>query len=135
MTLAWTPELREAARRIADPVDLASRPSIKPESAVYWAMQEFELDLFDVLSNRRETKFIKARAFVTWSLRTLGRTDGEPYSYPAIAKVLGKSCHSSVVQLHMRAIRLRLTDPFFLAACDRMTARFLELTEPNHGSH
>lgn len=135
MTLAWTPELREAARRIADPAVLAERPSIKPESAVYWAMQEFELDLFDVLSNRRETKFIKARAFVTWSLRTLGRTDGEPYSYPAIAKVLGKSCHSSVVQLHMRAIRLRLTDPFFLAACDRMTARFLELTEPKHVRH
>lgn len=135
MTLAWTPELRAAARRVSDPELLASRPAVNPRSAVYWAMEEWQLCLFEVISNRREQKFITARAFVVWSMRTLGRTDGEPHSYPAIAKVLGKGCHSSVVQLHMRAIRLRLSDPFFLAACDRMTTRFLEITEPKHARH
>ena len=135
MTLAWTPELRAAARRVSDPEVLASRPAVQPESAVYWAMQEWQLDLFDVISARKGRRMLVARAFVVWCMRTLGRIDGEPHSYPAIAKVLGKGCHSSVVQLHMRAIRLRLTDPFFLAACDRMTARFLELTEPKHASH
>ncbi len=91
-------------------------PRLDPALVMQLALVEFRIDRMDLISGRREARFIKARAFVVWALRTLG----EPLSYPELARLLGKSCHSVSINLHQRAIVFRLFDPHFAAACTRL---------------
>lgn len=102
---------------------------IGAEMALRIAACEFRLNRADLVSRRRSAELVRARAFVTWALRTLGT----PLSYPKIGLALGGRDHSTVIHLHQKAIGLRLTDAGFADCCDRLAKRFCELREYNHG--
>lgn len=126
MTRAWPAVLKaESIER------LLGQPPVPARFVLAAAVAEFGVDRMDLFSCRRESRFIKARAFVVWSLRSLG----EPWSYPQIARLLEKSCHSVAINLHMRALALRLSDAKFDAACRRILFAARETAkEMNHVS-
>ena len=119
MTAPWFPPHYAEAR----PVSM--RP-VRQHSLriIAYALAEYRIEWMDLVSGRREARFIKARALVVWALRTLG----EPMSYPELARLLGRSCHSTAVNLHQRAIVLRLFEPKFARAC-RQIARDILVTQ------
>lgn len=74
-----------------------------------------------VLGERRFAPLVRARALVVWALRTI---PPRPYSYPAIARVLGGIHHTSAMHLHAKAVMLRLRDRDFAAICRALLAQF-----------
>lgn len=65
------------------------------------------------------------RTLVVWALRTLGRN----WSYPQIGRKIGGRHHSTIVNLHQKAIALRLKDPGFAAACREIALRLQKKDE------
>lgn len=120
MTQAWLPAHREMAG-----IGLRFLPRLDAELAITVALREFGVARNDLISPRRDARFIRARAFVVWSLRTLG----EPHSYPELARLLGKDCHSVAINLHQRAILLRLRDARFDEACRTLAQRVVALAK------
>lgn len=98
-----------------------------PSTALAVAMRLFGVTADELASPRRDNRLVEARAFVVWSLRTLGRK----LSYPEIGRHLNRD-HSSVHHLHRKAVVLRLQDPAFDAACRGLGERFLETGETRH---
>jgi len=74
-----------------------------------------------LLSPRREHLLVEARALATWVLRDV---PSEPMSYPKIGRVLGDRHHSTIINLHLMAIRLRLEDPAFARRCSAIAEYF-----------
>ncbi len=95
-------------------------PGLDPAIVVSIAQAEFGVLRSDILSRRRRDDYVEARAFVAWALRSLGR----PMSYPAIGRELAGRDHTTIINLHRKAIALRLTRPAFKGACDRLAFRF-----------
>jgi len=69
----------------------------------------------------RRQPLVRARALVVWLLRAV---PSRPMSYPAIGRVLGGLDHNTVINLHKKAIYLRLRDREFGAACRWFLSRF-----------
>lgn len=128
MTLAWQPELRRDAQLAASL--LARRESIEPDVAIAVACRHFGVRLGDLKSHRRRQSLVWARAFVVWVLRTVG----EPMPYPAIGERLRRT-HSAAINLHMVAIRLRLSEPAFAAACRGVVDHVFRDEEVLHACH
>jgi len=111
---------------------LAHRPPIDAEIVIAIALREFGVDRNDLISIRRPAHLVKARAFVVWALRTLGRAR----SYPEIACILSAGRpqdardHSGVINLHQKAIALRLGDNHFADACRRLAHHYADTTTP-----
>lgn len=64
----------------------------------------------------RQQHTVKGRALVAWALRSLGET----VSYPVIGRMLGGRDHTTIMNLHRKAIALRLIDQEFALACRAM---------------
>lgn len=92
--------------------------------AALYAIEETAL-----LSPRRAPLLVEARALVIWVLRTVPT---EPTSYPKIGRALGDRHHTTIMHLHLMAIRLRLEDRAFARRCDAID-QYFKLTEDNHG--
>lgn len=54
-----------------------------------------------------------ARSLLVWALHSLGTGQ----SYSQIGRLLGGRHHSTIINLHQKAINLRLRDPAFAQAC------------------
>lgn len=126
MTLAWLPGEREAAAEGALP---HLRP-IDPDTALSLAERRFGVTRADLLSERRQDRLVRARAFAVWALRNLGK----PLSYPKIGRLLGSRDHSTAVNLYRKTIALRRGDETFAAACNHLTQRFRESRELPHAN-
>lgn len=97
------------------------RPQPFPVDLAYMLVrQEFGISRDDLVSKRRYDQLVRARAFFVWLLRTLG----QQYSYPQIGAMLGGRDHSTIINLHRKAIVLRLQVPAFNAACRRIGLRW-----------
>lgn len=81
------------------------------ETVMICTARHFGATLADMRGPRRSPALIAARAFATWGMRNLGRG----MTYGAIARVLSRD-RSSVINLHYRAVALRLSDSRFEAA-------------------
>jgi chromosomal replication initiation ATPase DnaA len=78
-----------------------------------------------VLARDRHQPLVRTRALVVWLLRAV---PSRPMAYQRIGDVLGGLDHSTVINLHCKAIELRLRDREFRAACRSILVRFF-LTE------
>ncbi len=94
------------------------------------AAYRFGISRAELIGTRRCPRFVHARAFVVWSLRSLG----QPLSYPLIGQLLGGRDHTSAIHLHEKAIWLRLHDREFAAACAAIAAAFTCMEETTHGN-
>lgn len=103
--------------------------AIEPVVAIAVACELFRVEYYAVLAHRRDPYLDEARAFVVWMLRSFG----QPLSYPAIGRALDRD-HTTIMNSHLMAVRLRLTKPSFAQACDTVTQRYAELMEAIHGS-
>jgi|GEM_PF-1321822 len=82
----------------------------------------FDVERIDIESRRRHDDLVRARAFMVWVFRSVGK----PRSYPAIAEAIGERNSSTIINLHEKAILLRMTDPLFRSAC-RQIAELLPM--------
>jgi Bacterial dnaA protein helix-turn-helix len=81
---------------------------------------EFGIARDDLVSAQRTDRLVTARAYFVWVLATLGRRR----SYPQIGALLGGRNHSTIINLHRKAIGLRLNNAAFAAACLRIGTRW-----------
>lgn len=136
MTVAWNPGLRSCGdAQIASDMALLqlnrqALRAVKVDSVkvLLFALAEFGISPNDFFSSRRADELVKARALFVWALRTIGR----PASYPELAGLLEKRDHSTAINLHQKAILLRLADPTFAAACRRLLTAFATNPEATH---
>lgn len=82
-----------------------------------------------LLSHRRAPLLVEARALATWVMRTVPT---DPMSYPKIGRALGDRHHTSIINLHLMAIRLRLEDKVFARRCAAI-AEYFQHQEGNDG--
>jgi chromosomal replication initiator protein len=106
----------------------ASTPHLPASLVLAVTAARFGVPSSELISHRHLHRLAPARAFAVWMLRALGT----PASYPEIGKALGGRDHSSIINLHRKAIRLRLEDRAFAEACDHLSIRFNELREISH---
>lgn len=83
------------------------------DAAARVATAQFRVSLRELKGPFRSQALADARSLVVWALRALG----PGMSYPAIGLLLGGRDHSTVMNSHKRALRLRLENPIFAAAC------------------
>ena len=124
--IAWSPQ---GERRCAVCQQLIAQPRIEAEVAIVLAARTFDAAPADMLTRRRSTKLVHARAFAVWMLRSFGRPQR---SYPEIGRELGGREHSTIMNLHRMAIRLRMTEPGFGAACTGVAEHYAEMMESGH---
>lgn len=101
---------------------------LDPDVALSVAQTEFGVSRAELLSPRRFSDLVVARAFAVWMLRSLGG----PMSYPRIGRAIGGRDHATIINLHQKAIALRLTDPAFRGACERIHGRFHAMREQSN---
>ncbi len=137
MTLAGQKFWREREARILLPLNVC--PCCERPLPVAGAVDEVAIDVAcatygvtrDALMGHSKTRRISnARALVVWALRSLG----DQISYDSIGMVLAGRHHSSMVNLHQKAIAMRLSDSTFAAACHAIAAQ-LQKGVHDHGSH
>lgn len=128
MTAPWDPALRQQGQLTA--ATFAWGPAVDPAVALAVACRHFGVSPAELVSHRRRDALVQARAFAVWMLRTFGA----PLAYPAIGECLGRH-HSAAINLHMLAIRLRLQDRAFAAACRGVIDHYLFAQEVSHACH
>ena len=96
---------------------------LSPLTAIRYACVLYSVEENAMLSHRRELRLVKARALVVWALRALPR---KAVSYPKIGCALGGRDHSTIINLHRMATRLRLEDAFFARCCQALQVLFEE---------
>lgn len=102
---------------------------ISPDVVINVAAALYSIEVNELLSRRRNTRFEEARALVVWCLWTI---PSEPMSYVQIGRHMDGRDHSGVTNLHIKAIALRLCEGFFADCCTAMRRYFI-LT--NGGAH
>lgn len=130
-----------APQPIAAPVTLAeqlhavellergvTRVRVGPFTTIRIVAALYSIEETELLSPRRAPILVEARALVTWVLRSV---PSEPVSYPKIGRALGDRHHTTIMHLHLMAIRLRLEDKVFARRCDAID-QYFKLTEDNH---
>lgn len=105
--------------------DKAHLLPIDPDVALSITQAQFLVDRQDLLSHRRFERLVVARAFAVWMLRSLGR----PMSYPQIGRIIGGRDHATIINLHQKAVALRLTNTAFRLACAQVEGRYLAMRE------
>lgn len=138
MTMAWDPKLisqrdqveKALAGRCNSCGQSRQLPPIQLHSAVEIALEAFGIEMDELVGRGHDPIATAARALVVWGLRTLGG----PHSYSPIGRALGRG-HSTIINLHQKAIVLRERSKPFAAACDRMVARYFAEMEIHHGSN
>lgn len=102
---------------------------ISPSMVIRIAAALYTIEENDLLSRRRNPRFEEARALVTWCLRAIPAT---PMSYPRIGRAMDFRDHSSIMNLHRKAIGLRLDDVFFAQCCLAMQRYFNAIDGGGH---
>lgn len=102
---------------------------ISPSAVIRIAAALYDIEENELLSRRRNPRFEAARALVAWSLRAI---PAQPMSYPAIGRAMDGRDHSTIINLHRNAIRLRLTDLFFGRCCAALRMHFGLTQETSH---
>ena len=102
---------------------------LSPLTAIRLAAALCSVEENGILSHRRAERLVDARALVVWMLRAI---PSSPMSYPKIGRALGGRDHSTIIELHRRAIRLRLADETFSRCCDALLTYFKQM-EKAHG--
>lgn len=95
-------------------------PEFPADIAFALTRAEFAIARDDLTSLRRNDRLVTARAYFVWVLASLGRRR----SYSAIGRLLGGRHHTTIMNLHRKAIVLRLRNPAFNAACLRIGTRW-----------
>lgn len=106
-----------------------TRLRIGPFTVIRIVAALYSIEETALISPRRAPLLVEARALVTWVLRAV---PSEPVSYPKIGRALGDRHHTTIMHLHLIAIRLRLEDRAFARRCDAID-QYFKLTEGNHG--
>lgn len=101
-----------------------------PTVMLYITAKTFDMSLAELTSHARWMRLVRARCFYVWAMRSLGA----PRSYPKIGRDLGGFHHTSIMNLHLKAIRLRLEDEHFAALCDAQEQKFYQAREHTHGN-
>lgn len=96
--------------------------------AVWFVCLLWDVEQNDMFSHRRAERLVHARALVVWMLRT---DPAGAVSYPKIGRALGNRDHTTIINLHRMAIRLRLESAQFAQACAEIAKERKEL---RHGS-
>ena len=135
MTLAGQRFWAEREARIGLPIEVCpccERPlpakGAIDEIAIDKACSVYGITLAALTGPSKVRQFTAARALVVWALRSIG----DRLSYQDIGTLLGGRHQSSVVNLHQKAISMRLRDHTFAAACDEIAAK-LQDKEQAHG--
>lgn len=83
----------------------------------------------DLCGSCRKAELVEARALFVWIVR-----HSRPrVSYPVIGRWLGGRDHSTIINLHMKAIRLRLDDADFELMCEDWLAHERHIGEVPYG--
>lgn len=109
------------------PAAAAATEAVNPDVVIGLTCRLFHCNRQALLSTRHNPMLVEARAFATWILRSVGPRR----SYVAIGSILHRH-HTTVIDLHRKAICLRLTKIDFLAACNHVQAAFATLREEAH---
>lgn len=96
--------------------------------AMGMACRLYGITPLELVAHRREPNLIQARALAIWAMRQDGA-----HSYPAIGRTLERD-HSSIINLHRKAERLRQSDPAFRRNCASVIDRHHELKGMDHAS-
>lgn len=96
------------------------QPCFPADVAFALVRAEFGIARDDLISAQRTDRLVTARAYFVWVLATLGKRR----SYPGIGRLLGGRDHSTIINLHRKAIGLRLRNAAFAAACLRIGTRW-----------
>lgn len=102
---------------------------ISPAVVIRVAAALYSIEENELLSRRRNPSFEEARALVVWCLWTI---PAEPMSYKQIGRHMDERDHTTITNLHVKAIALRLCDGFFAQCCKAMRQYF---TLTNGGAH
>jgi chromosomal replication initiation ATPase DnaA len=94
---------------------------VSAHTAITLASALFNVPRNAILSHRRDPALVRARAMVTWILRTV---PVQPMSYPKIGRAMGGRDHTSIMHQHQIAIRLRLEDERFARTCEAICLHF-----------
>lgn len=87
---------------------------------VAWVAREYEITVAELIGPSKCPQFVEARALAVWAMRSLC---GLP-SYPRIGRALGGRNHDTTINLHEKAIYLRLRSARFSGACVAITRQF-----------
>jgi len=136
VSVAWNPQLRRLVTadeaQVIEPhasLGALSAPrSVSFAMALAAAIDEFEVDRDELVSSRKFAALVDARTLIVWAMRTIG----EPRGYGYIGRLIKRTI-PDVIHLHQRAIRRRIEDPFFSAACLRLAERHFTSQETSHG--
>lgn len=93
---------------------------VRRQQIVEWVADAWGVTVIDLISHRRPPHLVDARALAVWAMRALC----DRPSYPSIGKSLGGRDHSTIINLHERAIYLRLKSAKFAGACVDVTRAF-----------
>ncbi|WP_225205363.1 helix-turn-helix domain-containing protein [Novosphingobium huizhouense] len=85
--------------------------------AIRIAAALYSVDVRELLSRRRGAALENARALVAWCHRAIPE---KPFSYPEIGRAMDGRDHTTAMALHARAVRLRMSDGFFLSCCSAL---------------
>lgn len=122
------PDVRQLRRDVPICATCGRMPHLKPINAdvvINIAASQFGVTPEEMLSQLRRDQLVEARAFVVWVLRSLGK----PVFYTQIGRELGGRDHCTVINLHLKAIWLRMTDLVFAARCASIMERFYATRE------
>ena len=90
------------------------------ERAMRFVLDEFGITLDDLLSSSRRKELAEARSLFVWIIRSYRPS----VSYQTIGSWIGIRHHTSVIEAHARAVRLRLSNADFDDACERFAALY-----------
>lgn len=89
------------------------------ETAIDVALERYDVSLRDLRGPFRSQHLVTARALIVWALRCLGRGQ----TYASIGRILGFRDHSTIINLHHKAVALRQSSPAFENACIAIAIR------------
>ena len=103
----------------------------RPAQITAWVARAYNITWPELIGIRHHAHLVEARALATWAMRTLVTP---PMSYPEIGRALGGRDHNTTINLHEKAIILRLRSARFKGACVDITRAF-ESREKLHARH
>ena len=104
-------------------------PSLR-DAALIYAAHQLDVTHEELLSGEKHNHLVHARALFVWAVKS----HRPNLSYALIGRWLGDRHHSTIMNLHKKAIALRLSDADFNLLCERFALVWKDLTEASHDS-
>ena len=99
------------------------------DAAMVFAAHQFEIERSALACPSIQKHLVHARALVVWAVKT----HRPAVTYTRIGRWLGGRDRSTIRNLHLKAIALRLSDADFDLSCSRFSLVWKDLTEVTHG--